>query len=108
MAKTPTKTAKSKTAKGAAPKAARSAADRKAATARKTKAMLRKVTAEKAANATPPVSDLSKKAHPRVAALKGAKKPVGAKPGAVAERDTAAAKSRDHALTGRSQLNFRG
>ncbi|MCC6921112.1 MAG: hypothetical protein IT548_18110 [Alphaproteobacteria bacterium] len=99
MTKASAKTAKSKTMKGAAPKAA---------TARKTKAMLRKVTAEKAANATPPANDVSKKAHPRVAALKGAKKPAGAKPGAVAERDTAAAKSRNHALTGRSQLNFRG
>jgi len=91
MAKVPTKAAKSK-----------------AAAARKTKAMLRKVAAEKAADATPPASEVSRKAHPRVAALKGAGKPVGAGPERIADSDTAAAKSRNHALTGRSHLNFRG
>jgi hypothetical protein len=100
MAKT---TAKSGNAKGkTAPRAKAKAA------AKKAKALVPKIAQVKAANAEPPSKAVSAKAHTRVAALKSAKQPVGMKPGAKAELDTAAAKSRDHALTGRSQLNFRG
>lgn len=85
---------------------------RRPATARpapkKTKALVAKVTKVKADDASPPRKAVSTKAHPRKAALADAKTPVGAKPAVKAARDTAAAKRRDHALTGRSQLNFRG
>lgn len=91
--------------------AKREKANRPAAKGRavkKAKKLIPKIAAAKAADAEPPAKTVSTKAHPRAAALKQAKKPAGLKPATKASRDTAAAKQRDHALTGRSQLNFRG
>jgi hypothetical protein len=84
------------------------AAKAKAKVVRKAKALVPAIARAKAANSEPPKAPVSTKSHPRVKALKTAKQPKGLKPGTKAQRDTAAAKSRDHALTGRSQLNFRG
>jgi hypothetical protein len=99
MAKSPT--TRANLGKGVARAKAKTAA-------RKAKALVPQVARTKAANAEPPQKIVSTKAHPRVAALKSAKRPAGLKPGAKVARDAAAVKSRDHAMTGRSQLNFRG
>ena len=57
----------------------------------------------------PEPGTVSKKAHPRKAAILAAKHHVeGVRPAAKAARDVADAKRRQAALVGRSQLNMKG